>query len=216
MFLSKADTDAIEAQVAQIEKATDVQIVVAIVGKADAYVELPWKAFALGCSLAGLALVVADGLSPDWPGTHTTLLDAVLILLAGATCALATIYVPAFARLFLRTTRRDQEVRQFAQALFLRRELFKTQGRNGVLILTSMFERKVEILADVGLHPRVVAADWSNVVNSMLPLLRERRCFDAQKQGLSTMAAMLAAKGLPARNGANELPDRPIEEKGSH
>ena len=46
------------------------QLVTAVIGKADSYVELPWKAFALGAALAGLVLVVADALSPRWSGAE--------------------------------------------------------------------------------------------------------------------------------------------------
>ena len=215
VFLSQGEADAIEAKIADIEKAADVQIVVAIVGKADAYIELPWKAFALGSALAALALVITDAIRPDWPATHLALSHAVTVLAAGATFALVAIYVPAFGRLFLRTTRRDQEVHQHAQALFLRRELFATRSRNGVLLLTSMFERKVEVLADVGLRQRIAEPDWHKVIQAMTPLLGARRRVDAQLRGLDAMQALFAARGLPAGVGDNELPDRPIQERGS-
>lgn len=212
-FLSTSDVDAIEAKIADIEKAVDVQVVVAIVGKADAYIELPWKAFALGSALAALALVIVDAIRPDWP-VALALSHAVTVLAAGATFALFAIGIPSFARLFLRTTRRDQEVHQYAQAFFLRRELFRTRGRNGVLLLTSLFERKVEVLADVGLHQQIAEADWRKIIDVMTPMLSQRRCADAQVRGLDVMATMLAARGLPARTGDSELPDRPIQERG--
>ena len=72
--------------------------------------------------------------------------------------------VPPFARLFLAAHRRDLEVRQHAQSLFLTRELFATRARTGVLILVSLFERRIEILPDTGLHARVSEADWRGVV----------------------------------------------------
>jgi hypothetical protein len=46
---------------------------------------------------------------------------------------------------WLRPALRALEVRHYAQALFLRRELFKTRGRNGILILVCKFARKIEI-----------------------------------------------------------------------
>src|SRR5258708_35863064 len=46
-FLTRTEAEAIEARVAAVEAATGAQVVVALIGKADAYVELPWKAFAL-------------------------------------------------------------------------------------------------------------------------------------------------------------------------
>jgi putative membrane protein len=217
MLLSKAEADAITARSAEFESRVGVQVIAAIAAKADAHVELPWKAFALGAVLSGLAVVVADLARPQWLTANVALIDAVTILGTGAASALLAVFVPAYARLFLRSTRRDAEVRRYAEALFLRHELFKTRERNGILILVSCFERKVEILADLGLHRRVSDAEWRPVITRMTPLLRERRFAEALLEGLAATEELLAAKGLKARVGEgaeNELPDRPIDEGG--
>jgi putative membrane protein len=214
-FLDKGESAALEEAIARLEAQTGVQLVTAVIGKADSYVELPWKAFALGTAVAALALVVADALSPRWSGADDALIFAVAILGAGAASALLTVAAPPYARLFLRATRRDLEVRHYAQAFFLRRELFATRGRNGLLLLVSLFERKVEILPDVGLHARFDAADWRTVIDAMTPLLRERRCFGALQQGVTRLQALLLRKGMSAAPGGNELADRPIQEKGA-
>src|SRR5438105_5670901 len=52
MLLSKAEADAITVRSAQLESRVGVQVIAAIIGKADAHVELPWKAFALGAVLS--------------------------------------------------------------------------------------------------------------------------------------------------------------------
>ena len=167
--------------------------------------------------LCGLAVVVADLARPQWLTANVALVDTVTILGTGAASALLAVFVPAYARFFLRSTRRDAEVRRYAEALFLRHELFKTRERNGILILVSCFERKVEILADVGLHRRVSDAEWRPVIARMTPLLRERRFAEALQEGLAAAEELLAAKALNARVDAgpeNELPDRPIDEGG--
>jgi putative membrane protein len=214
-FLDQGESAALEKAISGLEAQTGVQLVTAVIGNADSYVELPWKAFALGTALAGLVLVVADTLSPRWAGAENALIFAVAILGAGAASALLAVAAPPYARLFLRATRRDMEVRHYAQAFFLRRELFATRGRDGILLLVSLFERKVEILPDVGLHARFDAADWRAVIDAMTPLLRERRCFGALQQGVARMQALLLAKGIAGAPAGNELPDRPIQERGA-
>ena len=214
-FLDQRESAALEQAIAGLEAQTGVQLVTAVIGKADSYVELPWKAFALGTAFAALALVVADALSPRWTGADSALIFAVAILGAGAVSALLAVAAPAYARLFLRATRRDLEVRHYAQAFFLRRELFATRGRNGILLLVALFERKVEILPDVGLHVRFDGTDWRTVIDAMTPLLRERRCFGALQQGVVRLQALLLAKGMSAASGGNELADRPIQETGA-
>jgi putative membrane protein len=215
MFLNDAEADAITGQIGRLEARTGAQIVTAVVGKSDTYAELPWKAFALGAALAALAVVIEDVARPQWVTAHTALIHATLILGAGAASALLTVFVPPFARLFLRPTRRDLEVRQHAQSLFLRRELFKTRNRTGVLILVSLFERRVEILADTGFESRVSEGEWASVVARMTPRLREARPFHAFEEGLAAIEDLLTSKGVQLGAGADEgLSDRPIEERG--
>jgi putative membrane protein len=215
MYLDNDEAGAIEAQVASIEQRTGVQIVAAIVDKADIYAELPWKAFALGVAMATLAVVAADWLRPDWVTSRAAVVHAIVVLGVGGVSALLAMFVPAYAHVYLRPARRDNEVRRYAQSLFLRRELFNTHDRNAVLILVSEFERKVEIIADVGLSTTVTAAEWRAVIARMSSSLAARRYAAALQDGLTAVADLLVAKGLRGRAGAvNELPDRPIETAG--
>ena len=212
MNLTPVQTEAITARVAQAEARTGVQIVTAVTDKSHTYPQLPWKAFALAVALSGLALVLLDGLRPNWVTASTALLQIGVLLAAGAATALLVIFVPAIARLFLRAPRRDLEVRRHAESLFLRHQLFATRERNGVLMLVSLFEHKVEIIADRAFAGQVTPADWRRVIGPMTSLLQEGRPADAMLAGIQGVEALLAGKGFRGRAGAtNELPDRPID-----
>ena len=214
MSLSRK-SDPLDAAIARVEARTGVQIVTALAAKADTYAELPWMAFTLGVSLAALGVVALDAAQPAWPTAHVALVCAVALLAGGGASALVAVFVPAYARVFLRPATRDLEVRHYAQSLFLRRELFKTRSRNAVLILLCKFERRVEILPDAGLYGRVGSEDWQPVIAAMTPLLRDGRFADALHAGVSLAGQMLAAKGFAGSpGGANELPDGSIEEQG--
>jgi hypothetical protein len=63
--------------------------------------------------------------------SETALVHAIVILGAAAACALLAVLVPGFARLLLREARSHVEVKHYAQSLFLRRELFRTENRVG-------------------------------------------------------------------------------------
>ena len=216
MRLQPAESDAIGRRIAAVEARTGVQVIAAVVPRSDNYVELPWKAFALGAPLAAFGVVVADTWLELWVTATTTLLHAVLILGSAAACALLAIFVPSFARLFLRETRRHAAVREYAESLFLRHELFKTHGRTAVLILISRFERRIEILPDTGLHGRVGETEWRQVIDTMAPHLRDARPFHALEAGIAAVESLLVSKGLHANAGAtNELPNRPIQESGA-
>ncbi len=216
MYLNRAELDAIDARVAAVEAATGVQVVTAVIGKSDAYTELPWKAFAAAAALAALAVAAIGQLRPEWMLPQAALLGAVAILGAGALNALCTVFVPAYARLYLRPARRDLEVRQYAHSLFLEHELFRTRERVGILLLVSLFERRVELLPDRGFRGRVPQADWQQVVARMTPALRRRRPAEAIQQGLTALDDVLARHGFGAPGAPlNEIPDTPIEEAGS-
>jgi putative membrane protein len=206
----------LEALVARVEARTGVQVATASVGKADAYAELPWMAFALGVAVAALATVAADVVRPQWAVAGTAALQAVATLASGAALALLAVFAPPFARLFLRPVRSEVEVRQYAESLFLRHALFATRERRAVLLLVCRFERRIEILADEGVRSRVPAVEWERVVERMAPRLRRGRPEDALAEGVEAIESVLAARGFVRTPGdANELPDRTIQEEGS-
>jgi putative membrane protein len=215
IYLTADEAASLDALVVRLEGATGVQIVPAIVGKCDSYPELPWKAFALAASLSALAVVTTDYLRPAWVTASTAVLHAFVILGAAALCALATIFLPGFARLLLRDVRAEAEVRQYAESLFLRRGLSTTRGRTGLLVLVSLFERRIEIVADTGFTARVTEAEWRAVIARMTPHFANARPFDGLRDALAAIEGLLTAKGFRAAPGAaNELPDAAIEERG--
>lgn len=200
---------------ARIEARTGTQIVPAIVGKSDSYVELPWTAFALAASLAALGLVVADAWRPHWTVSSTAILHVSVVLGPAAACALLAIFAPPFARLFLRPARSHTEVRQYAESLFRRHGLFATRRRTAILILVSLFERRIEIVADAGCHERITEADWRGVIATMAPRLRERRPGEALREALAAVDALLQARGfVRSDSDVDDLPNRAIEERG--
>ncbi|MEI6669300.1 MAG: TPM domain-containing protein [Acidobacteriota bacterium] len=214
MYLSEVEAAAIDQRIARLESRTGVQVVTAVVGKSDSYAELPWKAFALGAALAGLAVVGADVARPQWVTAHTALVGAVGILGAGAMFALLAVFSPHFARLYLHEDRRDVEVGQYADSLFLRHELFGTRARTGVLVLISLFERRIEIRPDTGLHASIGQTEWDAVIAPMTSRLRDASPARAFEDGLAALEDLLVAKGFQPGDGVDQLPNRPIEERG--
>jgi len=197
----------------RLESATGIQIVPAIVRRADSYAEVPWKAFALAASLTSLALVIENRLRPDWTTATTAALHAMVVLGVAAICTLASVFVPAIGRLLLHRRRVEVEVRQYAESLFLRRGLFATRARTAALVLVSVFERRIEIVADTGFDGRVSQADWQSVIDRMTPYLRDQRPFEALREALTAIEVLLGTKGFRAgADHANELPNAAVED----
>jgi uncharacterized membrane protein len=210
-MIDPADQVTIETRVGELESAFGVEVVTIVVGKSDVYPETVWKAFALGAALTGLVVAVHDLLRPAWTSTGSALWPAVAMLGIGALWALGAVFVPAFARLFLRTSRANIEVAQFADVQFLQRELFATPARNAVLILASRMEQRVVIRADTGLRDKVTVAEWDAVIARMIPALRAGTPGTAMLAGLAALRELFAAKGFTPTPHDNRLANRPIE-----
>ena len=211
--LTEQERTQLDRQIADVEGRTGAQIVLAVVDRSDVYAELPWKAFALGAALAGLAMSALDLLRPEWPSPAAVLLSVTATLLAGAACALACVVLPGFAQLFLDTDRAGVEARQYAESLFLSREVFATRGRTGVLLLVSLFERQVIMLPDSGLARRLDRDLSQGIIARMTVQLASgqvAKAFEAGLTGLDEALGVTAPAGVPV----NELPDAIVEEKG--
>ncbi len=197
MTLTAAEHAQIRAQAEAIEARSGVEIVAAVIARADSYPEIPWKAFALGTALSSALLLALALLRPHALSGGEVLAVAAMVFGAGLSAALATVLLPPFARLWLDAARAETEVRQYAQALFVEHDLARTAERRALLVLVSEFERRVVVLPDRGLA-RIAPHEWAAVVAAMTPLLRAGQTGAALAAGLEAAAARLQAAGFTA------------------
>jgi putative membrane protein len=213
-ILSDHEHSRLDERIAEAEKRTKAQIVLAVIKRSDAYAELPWKAFALGASIAGLLVFILDLLFYYWISHAMALVAVGVTLAAGAALALLTVFVPGFARLFLSAHRAELEVRQYAESLFLTREMFATGRRTGILLLVSLFERQVVLLPDKGLSNRLTRDAMRDVIAPMSSSLARNEINRALEAGLERLTLILEAMA-PGGTVENELSHEIIEEKGA-
>jgi len=211
--LDERERTDLDRRLADVQKRTGVQVVLAVIERSDSYPELPWKAFALGASAAALAVYAADIMRPVWISGSAALFAAAAMLATGAAAALFCLFAPGFARLFLDAHRAEGEARQYASSLFLSRELFATRGRTGVLLLVSLFERQVIVLPDTGLARRLDREALRGIIARMAVPLKAGRVARALEDGLGRLEEVLAETAA-GEYGGNELPDGIVEEKG--
>jgi putative membrane protein len=215
-YLTSVEADAIAGRIAGIEGRTGVEVVVAVVGRADRYPEARWKAFALAVAFAALAVVLLEATQADWPDALGLLPAVVAILLAGAVNALVAMYAPRYARLYVRNNRAEAEVRQYAESLFLARSLHATPRREALLLVVAMLERVVVVHADRGFDVRIESGEWRRVVDQVVAGLRVGDVAHAVLAGLTATESLLAGKGYVGHGErANAVSDRPIEERGA-
>lgn len=106
--------------------------------------------------------------------------------------------------------------RQRAVALFGELRVWDTEHNNGVLIYLLLAEHAIEILADRGLRPYVIPAQWQAMVARLAQAFRDRRYEDGLTEALEETSAVLmahfAVQDANKRTQAqpNELPDKPL------
>jgi len=211
--LNDEEKKTLDRHIGEAENRTGAQIVIAVIRRSDAYPDLPWKAFALGSSLAGLAVFIANILRSPASPTVAALLTILTILAAGAVLALLCVFVPTIARLFLSLHRAEAETKQYAESLFLSRQLFATPDRRAVLFLVSLFERRIVILPDAGLAGQLHAGATDSMIGSMRPFLKTGRIAQALETGLDRLEALIRFDGT-SRSSGRTLPNAIIEEQG--
>jgi putative membrane protein len=210
--LSENDRNRLDTLIVAMEKNTGAQIVLAVIQRSDSYAELPWKAFALGASISGFLVFILDHMSYGWYPGITVLIAVAGILAGGSVLTLLTVLIPVFARRFLSAFRAEVEVRQYAESLFFSRELFATSKRTGILVLVSLFERKVVILPDKGVSNQLTEDVMRNIITSMTLSLKRGEITRAFETGLEQISKILGTQ--IQGTGKNDLPDEIIEEKG--
>ena len=94
---------------------------------------------------------------------------------------------------------------------FARLRVWDTEDNAGVLVYLLLADRRVEIVADRGIHARVGATAWETICGTM------QREFAAGRFEAGTLSGLVAVSDLlaqhfPVRPGENpnELPDAPV------
>jgi len=121
--------------------------------------------------------------------------------------------VPMVVRLVTSRERMAHKVTLRAEQAFYKHGLHNTKGRTGILILVSMLERRVHVLADKGINDHVPAGTWDGLVNGIIDGIRTGQATDAICAAIAECGTLLSAVA-PAGSGDNpdELPDELIQE----
>jgi putative membrane protein len=203
-LLDPADRQRIEAAVIEAERATSGEIVVAVVHASDEYGSAGWR---LGVALAVLAFLGLVHFRPDLP-LLAYLAAQGAALLVGHTLA----RLDPIRRLLLSDALAELRVRQRAVRAFAENGLSRTRGHTGILLLASLLERRVVVLADEGIHRALDPGEsWQEVVDLALAGLRAGRPAEGLLAAVGRCGEILA-RHLPMEPPRNldELPNPPL------
>ncbi|MBI3602981.1 MAG: hypothetical protein HY205_00825 [Nitrospirae bacterium] len=121
---------------------------------------------------------------------------------------------PACIRLMVSRARMAAKVRLRAERAFYEHGLHRTREGTGVLIMVSLLERQVQVLADRAIDARVAPGTWDRLVQDLIKGITDGRPTEALCRAIARCGDLLA-RHFPARDGDNpdELADELIQEK---
>ena len=105
---------------------------------------------------------------------------------------------------------REQTARGRAVELFGQLGVWDTEHNSGVLIYLLLADKRVEIVADRGIHKRVGAAAWETICREMQRAFASGRFEEGVNFGVVAVSDLLATHYPRDKGDANELPDEPV------
>lgn len=125
--------------------------------------------------------------------------------------ALVTSQIAPIRRTFTLPSKRRAAVQTAARAAFVDLGVSRTSGRTGVLVFVALFEREVEIIADIGIDTDAMGAEWRDAVTALRGSLEPAPSFDRFAEKLRGLAKPLSVALPRAADDVNELPDEVAE-----
>ena len=199
-FFTAEEKERIEAAVRAAEKRTSGEIVPLVVDAASRYPRAELQGGGL------LALALAANLA-WWLFDGSLWVFLAAFLLGYWPCRLLLRGAPPLLRLLIPPAEFDAEVEECAKIAFLDYGLHRTREGTGILILICLFEHRVQVLADHGIHHAVPPATWQQIADLVTAGIKAGRTADALCEAVAHCGDLLAGSFPPRHDDTDELPN---------
>lgn len=198
--LSSEQQQQIRAAVAAAEGNTSGEIVPLIISSSDNYAATTIRYSAL--------LMMVTTVSILWfvPTISVWLLSLIMVA-SYLGCGLLLSNMPTLQRKLVSNDDMAAEVNEKCFSLFIHHGPHYTQDATGVLILISLFERRVQILADRGINEKVDHDQWQHAVDTITQGLHDDTMVPALCEAIEECGQLLAEHCPQRHDDSNELPD---------
>ncbi len=200
--LTAEERERIRQTVHAAEQQTNAEIVPMIISRSGIYRDAQHRAGLL-LSVVVLVLILTTemlSLPWGWHGSNAAWLVLATILAYGVGTWLGAL-VPCI-RLLTPTDRMRHKVRLRAERAFAQHAVSQTRERTGVLIMVSLLEHQVYVLADQSIFQRVPSERWASVVEATVGRLKRGDVVGGLCEGIQVCGTLLAAVS-PSRPGDN-------------
>ena len=201
-FFTDAEQERVRQAVIEAESKTAGEIVPMIVTSSARYTEIELLGVITGLLLG----MIAEGIWSDpWGSPFLNLWPVV-----GALGGFLLCRIPAVKRFFTPTSRIAQAVHVTCLAAFTEQGLHCTRGHTGILLLVSLLERRVQVLADRGINEKVAAGTWDEIVKIISAGIKSGQACDAFCKAIERCGDVLATHFPRQADDNDELPNRLI------
>lgn len=200
--LTAEERERIRLAVHAAEQHTNAEIVPMIVSRSGLYRDAQHRSGLL-LSLAVLTLMLTTEivwLPWGWHGSNAAWLVLMTIAAYGVGVWLGTL-APCI-RFLTPTDRLHHKVQLRAERAFTKHAVSQTREHTGVLILVSLLEHQIYVLADQSIAQRVPSGRWSSVVEAAVGRLKGGDLVGGLCQGIQVCGTLLAEVS-PSRSGDN-------------
>jgi putative membrane protein len=201
-FTDKAAKAAVAQAIQEIERATSAEVVVAVRPSSGHYRHTDYLVgFAL--SFAALLVFLFDSheFSIDWMPLDTVIAFALGTFLSAS--------FPLLRRALTSRRLMRENVRTSARATFFELGIGKTSGRTGILVYVSMFEKAVEVVADMGIDRAVLGPAFTKAIAALDTALARGTSLPRFAEALRALGPILGKTMPRLAHDINELPDEP-------
>ena len=203
-FLTEAEQERIHQAVIAAESKTSGEIVPMIVTSSARYTEIELSGVVTGLFLGMLLGWLGDD---PWGSNDLNLWPVV-----GATVGFLIARIPAVKRRLASRSRVEEAVNDRCMAAFTEHGLHYTRDHTGILILVSLLEHRVEVLADRGINEKVPPGTWKEIVELLTAGLKSRHAGDAFCKAVERCGDILATHFPRQADDRDELPNKLVRD----
>lgn len=211
-MLSVADKLKISETIKAVEKQTSGEIVTVITRSSDDYFYYPvmWAA-ALALIFPALYYSVDAALAFFSSWLHFDFMPLYLAQVGIFAGVMSLAQWQALKIQLVPKSIRKQTAKRFAYEQFYAQGLHLTRARTGVLIFVSEMEHVVEIIADAGIHAKVSAQFWQQIVDEFVTHVKSGEIAAGYIRAITLCGAELIKHFPRPADDSNELPNHLVE-----
>ena len=204
IHLTQSERDRISQAVLEAEKLTTGEIVPMIVAQSDDYPGARWRlAIVIALLFGFLAYFFLDDFDPAW---------ILWVQIPGLYIGYGLGNFSVILRPFLASSKIDEEVHQRALQAFFSRDLHATKDRTGILVMASLLEHRVEILADTGINAKVSQETWQGILTELIGKIKSGELTEGICNAVRECGEVLAEDFPGTHDNPNEISNKIIIE----